>query len=187
MGVLELVAEADGDSSGELSLAKETAIELTIRVQLLKAAWGGVAEAMDLAMLEKTRQGVIGAHRLTLDLAGLPRQAVFPAPMARMILNVMLVAAESMPRGGVLSLSGDATSHVVAQIAGADAAWPQGFALCIADKAVAWSTLGDPRYMQAPLTALIADSLGMRISLIMAATASTAGSPPPLLIAAAAG
>ena len=85
-----------------------------------------------------------------------------------------------MPRGGTLALSGEPASHIVAQIAGPDAAWPKGFALCVADEARAWTALDDPRDLQAPLTAIIARAVGIRLSLMMAAGASTG--PSPLLI-----
>jgi hypothetical protein len=102
--------------------------------------------------------------------------------MARLVLNIVLLAREAMPRGGVLALSGDPATDIVAQIAGPDAAWPVGFARCMADEAYAWSAFSDPRDLQAPLTALIARANGMRLSLMMA-TGPADANPPPLLIA----
>jgi histidine phosphotransferase ChpT len=179
-GVLELAAENSDGATEELSLAGESAAELVLRLQLLRAAWGTASEPMDLPTLRSRKAGAVGGHRLRLDLDGLAEDTVFPAPMARLVLNVVLLAAEALPRGGVLALSGDAAGGMVALIDGPDAAWPVGFARCIADEAAAWAALGDPRHLQAPLTALIARSMGLRISLMMGARPATKGAPPPL-------
>jgi histidine phosphotransferase ChpT len=184
-GILELVAEAQATPTEEVALATQTAAEVMLRLQLLRAAWGGCPEAMDLAALRTHKLGVVASHRFDLDLSGLAPETVFPPNMARLVLNVLLVAAEAMPRHGVLALSGDAASHVVARISGPNAAWPAGFALCIVDEAEAWAALGDPRHLQAPLTALIARARGMRRSLMMASGTSAGDSPPPLLLAPA--
>jgi histidine phosphotransferase ChpT len=181
-GVLELAAGDPAAATEEIALAVETAGELMLRLQLLRAAWGGVDEAMDLATLRARKVGAVGGHRLELDLDGLPQDTVFPGAMAKLVLNVLLLAIEALPRGGVLSLSGEAASGVVAQIAGTDAGWPAGFAACIADETQAWAAIGRPRDLQAPLTALIARSLGLRLSLMMGPSPATKGAPPPLFL-----
>jgi histidine phosphotransferase ChpT len=181
-GVLELAVEAPGPATEEVALASKAAAELVARLQLLRAAWGGVSDALDLDTLRAKMHGVDGGHRMRLNLDGLPDATVFPPPMARVILNVVLLARDAMPRGGVLALSGDPTSHVMVQIVGPDAAWPAGFAACIVDEARASAALGDPRDLQAPLTAIIARAMGIQLSLMMAAGPSMAATPPPLMI-----
>jgi histidine phosphotransferase ChpT len=178
-GVLELVVDASGAASEELSLAAETASEMSLRLHVLRAAWGGTSEPMDLATLRRWGRGVVGGHRLELDLDGLAEETPLPPSMARLVLNVLLLAAEGSPRGGVLALSGDAATRVVAQLSGPGSTWPAGLALCCADEAQAWAALENPRALQVPLTALIAQSMGMRLSFMMA---SASGSPPPLLL-----
>jgi histidine phosphotransferase ChpT len=181
-GVLELAVEAPGQATEEVALASKAAAELVARLQLLRAAWGGVSDAIDLDTLRSRMRGIDGGQRINLNLDGLPDGTVFPPPMARLILNVVMLARDAMPRGGVLALSGDPAIHVMAQIVGPGAAWPAGFALCIADEARAWAALDDPRDLQAPLTAIIARSMGIQLSLMMAAGPSTAATPPPLMI-----
>jgi hypothetical protein len=108
--------------------------------------------------------------------------------MARLVLNVLLLAGESLPRGGVLTLSGDAKNHVVAEIVGPGAAWPERFCQCVEDAAnaePAWATLDNPRDLQGPLTAVIARTMGMRISLMTGSRAAGDETPPPLLLAPA--
>jgi len=185
-GILELIADSQDDSTNEVTLAIQTATELMLRLQLLRSAWGGVSEEMDLSTLRAHKLGLVGAERLSLDLDGLDQASFFPIAMARIVLNVMLMAAEAMPGGGVLSLSGDPASHLVIQIAGPGAAWPAGFMLCMADEAEAWAALDGPRHLQAPLTALIAHHTGMRISIMMSVGPATANRPPPLLLTPAA-
>jgi histidine phosphotransferase ChpT len=177
-GVLELAAEDRGNGSDEVALAIETASVLMLRLQLLREAWGGLTEPMDLATLAARKRGTVGEQRLQIDLGGLPAETVLPAPMARLVLNVLLLAGESMPRGGVLSLSGDADNHVIAEINGPAAAWPSDFCQAIVDPNHVWAALDGPRELQAALTVLIAQAVGMRLSLM-------AGSPPPLRLAPA--
>ncbi len=183
-GVLELVAESQDPATEEIALAIETAGTLMDRLQLLRAAWGGASDAIDITMLRNYKRGVTGSQRLELDLDGLPDRAVFPSGMGRLVLNVMLLAGEALPRGGVLALSGDVTSHVIAQIAGAGAAWPPGFTLLLTDHAAPVPPVGSPRDLQIILTALIARQAGIRLSLLMSGARQQV---PPLLLSAPAG
>jgi hypothetical protein len=185
-GLLELVAEGQHDVPPEISLAAETAAEMMVRLRLLRAAWGGILDPMDISTLEKEMQRAAGNHELQLDLEAVSGTHVFPRGMARVVLNVVLLACEATPRGGVLTLAGDPSDGLVVQIAGPGAAWPPGFAMFIVDEALAWAALDDPRDLQTPLTALIAQAVGVRLSL-MIPTGSSAdfAIPPPLLIAEA--
>jgi histidine phosphotransferase ChpT len=179
-GVLELAGDAaPGSADDEVALATETASVLLLRLKLLREAWGGVDEPMDLATLAARKRGTVGEHRLELDLRGFAAGTVFPAPMARMVLNVLLLAGDSLPRGGMLALSGDAANRVVAEITGPGAAWPAGFCRGIADATQAWAALDGPRDLQGPLTVLIAGAIGMQLSLMT-------GSPPALVLTPAA-
>ena len=164
---LELVA---GDDEG-LALARQAAAELARRVKLLRAAW--TPDGPDLS-LSKLRD--LAPERLTLDLFGLPGGTVFQPPMARLVLNLILLAQESLPAGGLVALYGTATDLVVT-IAGPKAAWPSGLVLCLTDPDAALSALTAPRTLQMPLTALLAQGLGLRLSLLIGAAKS---GPPPL-------
>ena len=53
------------------------------------------------------------SRRVRLDLAGLEPEAIFPAPAARVILNLVLLAAESMPGGGTVALSGSPAASIL--------------------------------------------------------------------------
>jgi hypothetical protein len=119
---------------------------------------------------------------LQLDLIGMEPEAVFPPAAGRLILNVLLLAAESLPGGGIVALSGSPTRNVLVTIAGPRAAWPAGFAACVTDETAAWAAATSARSLQAPLTALIACRDGTRLSLLMPSGAGNDTTLPPLLL-----
>jgi histidine phosphotransferase ChpT len=164
---LELVPQ-NGDG---LVLARQAAAELARRVKLLRAAWTSDGPDLGLSQLRD-----LAPERLTLDLFGLPGGTVFQPPMARLVLNLILLAQESLPAGGLVSLYGTA-SDLIVTIAGANAAWPAGLALCLTDPDAALAALTAPRTLQMPLTALLSQGLGLRLSMLIGAGK---GGPPPL-------
>lgn len=175
-GALELVADDWPTTDEAFALARQAARELMWRLRLLRAAWGEGGPELPLAGLRDLSAGLIGAHRLTLDLTGLPDDAVFVPPMARAVLNVLLLANESLPAAGQIWFTGAPTDLYVS-IAGPGAAWPAGLPLCLVDPAAAMAAFSNPRSIQMPLTALLARGLGLRLSVLMAAGS---GGPPPL-------
>lgn len=182
VGVLEIARE-ELPTSETVALAEETAIELAQRLKLLRAAWGQESEPLDLIRLQNFATSLTASRRLRLDLAGLEPQSVFPPPMARLLLNVLLLAAESLPGGGTVALSG-LSDRVLITISGPRAAWPAGFGNCLADENAAWeAVLRGARSLQAPLTALLVRGLGYRLSMLMPAGAGGDGdASPPLLL-----
>ncbi len=185
IGVLEIAHEEQPDSEA-LAIAEETAVELGQRLKLLRAAWGLEAEALDLIRLQSFADSLSSTRHLRLDLGGLDPEAVFPPPEARLILNVLLLAAESLPAGGIIALSGSPASNILITIAGVRAAWPAGLAACVADEAAAWTAVtADPRNLQAPLTALLARAHGFRLSMLLPTGAEDGNTAPPLLLSPA--
>ena len=173
-GTLELVLEA-GPPTEELSVAADSAVALTLRLRLLRAAWAGTSEPLDLPELTALARG-LPANRVGLDISHLPPATVFPPAMARLVLNLLLLAAASLPQGGTLYLDG-AADDVIARIAGPRAAWPAGLIDMLANPAVARRALGEPRTLQAPLTALLARHHGLRLT-AMLATGPAPHAPP---------
>lgn len=183
IGVIEIAREEQADSE-TLAVAEDTVVELGERLKLLRAAWGQDAEELDMIRLQKFGDGLSNSRRLRLDFAGIDPEAVFPPPAARVILNLLLLAAESLPGGGIVALSGSPADHVLVTISGPRAAWPAGLMGCLTDETEAWTAaIASPRGLQAPLTALIARENGFRLSLMMSANAGNeADSLPPLLL-----
>jgi hypothetical protein len=98
------------------------------------------------------------------------------------LINMLLLAIEALPRGGTISLSGAADGDVMLLVSGSPVAWPAGLALALADPLRA--PLDDPRGVQGPLVAHLALEAGLRLSLLFAASGFPAGAPPLLLSAA---
>jgi hypothetical protein len=91
---------------------------------------------------------------------------VFPSPASRLLLNLLMLAAEGLPGGGTVGLAGGPADLFV-MIAGPRAGWPSGLAACLADPAEAFAALTDTRALQMPLTALLARGHDVRLSLLM--------------------
>ena len=179
-GTLELAA-ADPDTAVEaLQLSSETAATLTRRLRLLRTLWGEDGDALDVAGLRRIAEDLPGAHRAKLDFTGLIADAAIPAAAARLLLNVLLLALEGLPRGGKIIVRGSVTGEMSVTLDGARAAWPGGLAANLAAAEVQWDTLAGPRALQAPLTVLIAKVAGLRLRLLP----SSAG-PGTLLLQAA--
>lgn len=174
-GTLELAIE---DRDFELvATAHEQALLLVARLRLLRAAWGA-GEALDAAGLRGLLVALPRAARVRTELDRLDPDASFPPLAARLLLNVLLLAAESLPRGGrvVLASTGSGTE---VSLHGQPAAWPPSLATMLGED-VAWQQL-DARGMQAPLTALMARVAGIGLML----TAGGPGDAAALLIGSA--
>lgn len=179
-GLCAALGEARADAEA-LALAEEAAVTLRRRLALYRAAWGAPA-ALSGSGLRAMAEGLPNAHRLRLDLAGPIEGAVLPPEAARLLLNLLLLAAESLPRGGAVTLEGDPAQDLVLGIEGPRAGWPEGFSAMLTDADAAWTALPSvprgPR-LQAALTALLAHRARARLRLLLGAAAEAA---PPLLI-----
>ena len=113
------------------------------------------------------------------DLSGLAEPALFTPGGGRLLLNVLMLAAESLPRGGTVVLRGGAAEGLVVLLDGPMAAWPDSLPGLIADpqSAAALLQTASPRDVQAPLTVMMAATGGHRLSLLLGAAVM-----PPLLV-----
>jgi len=173
MGSLAMCNEDPESGEEALSLATEVSANLAKRLRLIRAAWGGATAALGLDELRGLAEGVAQGRRIAISFAHLPAAARFPPGPARLMLNLLLLAGESLPGGGTVTVAGDPADSVVVTLAGPRAAWPAGFAAQMVDEARAWAALeGDDahaaRGMQAPLTVLVAQAAGLRLRFLMA-------------------
>lgn len=175
---LELTAQEFPEAGENLPAAIDAAGELGRRVTLLRAAWGPTEGPLPVVRLPELAQGAAGGHRLRIDISALPARLRLSPALGRIMINVMLLAMDSLPRGGTLTLSPAQDHGLVAAISGPRAAWPDGFEGILADEDAAWAALRDPRQLLGPLLAIMARSLGVRVSLLTA----TRRGPPPLLL-----
>jgi histidine phosphotransferase ChpT len=175
-GALEL-AEDPAVATEALALASQAAAELRQRLELQRATWGPTAGPLDLTALRSLAEGLPQARRCTIDFSALPDDTTFSPSFARVLLNLLLLAGDALHGSGQVTLDGSGTDLVVA-IAGPRAAWPDGLVSSLTSVAGAWAALRDARSLPVPLTALLARSLGLRLSLLM--PAGPGGPAPPL-------
>jgi hypothetical protein len=134
---------------------------------------------MDITSLCGLAAGLPNARRLRLDVDALNPSEV-PAGVARLLLNLLLLAAESLPAGGTITLAGDPASDVLIRIEGQRAAWPKGLAAMLKNETAAWAALEGPRTLQGPLTVLTAHDLGLGLSMLIGIGQAQAA--PPILL-----
>lgn len=179
-GLLELAGDSV-ETTEPLSGAADAALELTRRLNLLREAWSGESVGLNLPGLQALARGLPGAHRLQLDVTSLPGDTVFPPRIARMILNVLLLGAESLPRGGTIGLVSAGGQDILITIAGPRGGWPAGLAACLVDEQAAWAALSGPRVLMPGLVALLARQLAIRVSILMPSGRGRRAMPPLLL------
>ena len=184
-GAIEEMRDSAASDREAIELADDACEALIRRLRLARAAWGALGGPMAMdewrALVDfMPRRGV------TLALDGVSGAEFFAPAAARLTLNVLLLATESLPAGGVVEVSGQPDRDLVVRIRGPRAAWPAGLAGMLADPAEAIDQLrrsdgvAAARLLQASLTALIAHASGQRISLLLGAQTEDA---PPLLVA----
>ncbi len=187
MGSIEMVNEDPEAAEEALALATEVSAGLARRLRFLRAAWGGPTAALGFEDLRALAEGLPQGRRVTVSFEHLASNIEFPPAAARLVLNVLLLAAESLPGGGTVTVAGEPARGVIVSIAGPRAAWPAGLAAYISNEAHAWAALADEgseasRTLQAPLTTLLARRSGMRLGFLMSAQQEAA---PPLVLSPA--
>lgn len=152
-------------------LTEPSLIELaSARLKLRQAAWGPEGEPMSLDTIQCLACGL--QADVTVDFSALGRGTVFPASTGRVLLNVLMLAADSLPEGGSIVLAG-AADDLFVQIAGPGAGWPFELTLCIANQTAARAALTNARTWQMALTALFALAASIRFSVLLSPTART--------------
>ena len=133
-------------------------------MQLWRAAWGPAEDPFPLDRIIALARGL--PNQVAVDVSALPGDTVFPAPLGRIVLNILLLAADSLPAGGQIVLAGEMDDLFV-RIDGPTAAWPAGMALCLANEAEAQSALKDGRNLQMAVTAALAHATDIRLSALI--------------------
>lgn len=174
-GVLEVASEETSAQLQTVRVASDTASDLMLRLRLQRAAWGPDPQALSVGDLHELCPAINGAHRLTVDTTALLPSTVFPPAIGKLVLNLLLLGAQCLPSGGTIRVAGT-SSDVFIQIIGPRAAWPPGMGACFVDESEAVAALASPRDLQMPLTALMAQGSGLRLSMLM----GPGGDPPPL-------
>ncbi len=182
-GLGAALGEADADPSA-LELARDAGLVLRQRLALLRAAWGGEPAPLTQAALRDLAGGLPNAPRLHFEFDDLEDAAFAPAA-GPLVATALILAAESLPGGGMLAMAGKPAGAVVLTIAGPRAAWPVGLGAMLASEAVAREAIADLagpaglRTLPAPMIALLAREAGVRAALLLAVRPEQA---PPLLL-----
>jgi histidine phosphotransferase ChpT len=166
---LEMVAEdTDGDNE-VVAFAASAASALTQRLRLMRAAWGPLVDTMKLPEMVELVTQALAARRIGLDTRVLPPDCEFPPEIARVVLNLVVLACDCLPKGGTIVLLGEPADLLV-RIDGPGAAWPAGFADCMRDEETAIAAVTGARSVQMPLTVLFALSRQLRLSPVIGPT-----------------
>lgn len=160
-------ASVDGPAR-TLKLEKTALDMLTMRLALRAAAWGPEGEPLTRAHMLSLGRGLL--EHVMVDASALEQGIVFPAAAGRIVLNLLLLAADSLPYGGTVIVAG-APDDLFIRIAGPTAAWPPGMAVCLANETEARFALNEWRDPQMALTALLAHNAGIRLSVLLSPTA----------------
>ena len=151
----------------------ETVGELRLRHALFDMAFGppDQREWPELALLLR---GAPMAHRVAFDAGEPPPDSPDPATM-RLLLGVMLLGGEALPRGGTVRLSSEPDGGFAVQAEGRDAAWPSAMVVLVGGGALEFALAEGPRRVLAPWTYLLAAADGRRLDFGLGAGP---GAPP---------
>jgi histidine phosphotransferase ChpT len=163
---LDMVTEDAGRDNEVLAFASSAANALTQRLRLMRTAWGPESEAINVPSLAKLCNQALAARRVALDTSALPPDCVFPPSVGRVVLNLIVLACDCLPKGGTIVLLGEPDDLLVRMI-GPGAVWPPGFTECMRDAAAALAALTSALSVQMPLTALFAQHGGLRLSPVL--------------------
>jgi len=184
MGALGMARENPGSAGEALDLAGDVAVSLGRRVHLVRAAWGAAVSTVSVVAVAGMCEGLPQAGRVKVSFEDLRPGGALCPEMTRLLLNVLILAGESMPRGGIVIVAGDISGAITVRLVGVGAAWPADFAGWMADARRAWAAVEGmtpemARGLQGPLTALIGHAGGIRMGFLIARAAEEA---PPLIL-----
>ena len=176
-GTLDLVEQGE---PAAMDLARETALILRGRLKLYGAACGLAEEAWPVAELAAALGAAPASPRVGFVLQGLGQAGLVAAELVPLVLNAALVGAEALPRGGTVTVAGDAQGLIVVP-AGRQAAWPEGLIKLLAGEGPDALLADGPRRVTAVLLANLAEAQGWALSFALGPDQSL----PPLVLAPA--
>ncbi len=149
-----------------MELIKKSVKQASARLQFCRLAFGAAGSAgaqIDLGDAENVSRGFLEDEKTKLTW-NLPR-ALVPKNRAKLLLNMLIIAGQSIPRGGVLTVdpvgSGDAMSFKITA-AGTNARVPQAVPPLLDAPEPAGI---DAHAIQPYYTGLLAKNCGLKVSL----------------------
>jgi histidine phosphotransferase ChpT len=156
----EMLADEDPNFAGEtVRLIADSAVRAASRLRFYRFAYGfGAGGAVAGDAPSELVAGFFAATTIACDYA--TSVLVLPLPWQKLACNILLVAADGLPRGGTLALNAGAGGLVVDAVGEAAALAPE---LLAAMRSTVPTAALTPRTVQARFTALLAAELGQRL------------------------
>jgi len=186
---LEVLEESTDEEtkSFALDLIKKSAKTASVRLQFCRIAFGAAGSSnaqVDLGDAENVARGFIEDDKVKLSWN--LSHALLPKNRVKLLLNMILVAAQSIPRGGIVAVEGDGPSEAMTfriSARGLNARIPQavpGLLAGFPDRGVV-----DAHAIQPFYTGLLGRASGLAVSIeadgdaiVVAARAMTAPADP---------
>lgn len=165
---LEVLEDEDDASMREfaLDLIAKSAKSASARLQFARIAFGAAGSAgsaIDLADAEAVSRGMFGDEKTTLAWSA-PR-ALFPKNRVKLLLNLVVVATGTIPRGGAIDVTvtgdGEREAHYVIVTKGSHARIPVHVEALIAGAPESGTV--DAHAIQPFYTGLVARAAGMDV------------------------
>lgn len=161
-------SKKEEDKEFALDLIRKSAKSASARLQFCRLAFGAAGSAgaqIDLGDAETMARGFIEDDKTKLDWK-LPRE-LLPKNCVKLLLNMLVIAQQTIPRGGVLSVEGTGNNEAMTfriSANGLNARIPQNIV-----ELLNGATPGaiDAHKVQPHYTRLLAEFCGLRISLDM--------------------
>jgi histidine phosphotransferase ChpT len=163
---LEVLEDSKDEETRDFALAliKKSAGQAAARLQFCRLAFGAAGSAgaeINLGDAESVARGFVEDDKTKLAW-NLPR-ALAPKNRVKLLLNLLLVATQAIPRGGTLSVEGDPSQGFRITARGMNARIPQPAERFLTGAAVDGV---DAHAIQPYYAALLAQDCGLRVSLV---------------------
>lgn len=137
---LELLEEEDDATlkAEATALAQRSAKRASILLQVYRSAFGNAGNQPSFGPREAVALGqeLLSGGKVQLSAPNLPDSAQFPAGYGKLVTNVIVMAADTLPRGGTVALNVNSPQlgrgSVEAQCEGQQIGWSPEFARAIA-------------------------------------------------------
>lgn len=137
---LELLEEEDDAAlkAEAAALAQRSARRASILLQVYRSAFGNAGNQASFGPREAVALGqeLLSGGKVQLIGSALPESAQFPAGYGKLTINVIVLAADTLPRGGTVELNVTSPQSgkggIEVQCGGQQIAWSQEFAHAIA-------------------------------------------------------
>lgn len=164
---MEILEDEDlGIAKDAVELASRSARQATDVLQLFRLAYGlaGSLQGSDLSLVRELASNYLGHHKCSLDWPPSPIAGPLPDALGKLILNLVVLAGEALPRGGTIevALAGDGRQVAVSAL-GAGAGLRDETLAALSNGASAQDL--SPRNVHGYVTRMVAKSLGSDLAL----------------------